>query len=77
METFFFFHVYFILCLRHGLWKHILQVEAIKKTLPKLPLCQEHFANISVVIWSPAEVNGTLDKHEEANLGKTAWEVPD
>lgn len=77
----FFPQVDFILCLHHGLWKLILQVEAIKKPCLNYlyTICQEHFAKIAVVFWSPGEVNSTLDKHEDpdfTDVGKIAWKMP-
>lgn len=62
---YFFSQADFILCLQHGLWKLILQLEAIKKPCLNYlyTICQEHFAKISGVFWSPGEANSTLDKH--------------
>lgn len=59
----FFSQVDLILCLHDGLWRLILQVEAIKKPCLNYlhTICQEYFVKISVLFWSPGEISSTLE----------------
>lgn len=57
-DNFFDFPTLFTFCAHIMVSGNTLQVEAIKQT-----------SNNSVVFWNPAEINSTLDKHKEPNLG--------